>query len=409
MLEREGKKMVGTLSTKWRIDRRKVLVLGLLATTQLVLPNSQSHAADAGKPTFLYVGSYTKSPPGGGSSNPVGLSVFRFNPQSGALIPVQQVASANPSFVALHPSKRFLYVINEIGDFEGKKSGSIEAYSIDPNAGTLKFLNRQALGIPGPAHLAVDPTGRYVVVAIYGGGGFAVLPIETDGRLGAVSSVLKDAGSGPNKSRQEAPHPHSVVFDPNGHFIAAADLGIDKVQIFRLGNGVLERVSEASVAPGAGPRHLAFSRDGKVLYVIDEINATITVFAYDPATGKIGQTLQTISTEPPGYSGPHSTAEIALHPSGKFLYGSNRGAQSIVGYRIDASTGKLSVIGYADQGVNYPRNFVIDPSGKWLYVANQAGDNIVQFEINPETGELKPTGHTTASITPVAMVFRTPD
>ena len=187
-----------------------------------------------------------------------------------------------------------------------------------------------------------------------------------------------------------------------------ADLGIDKVQTFRLANGVLERASEASVAPGAGPRHLVFSHDGKTLYVIDELNATITVFAYDPATGKIGQTLQSISTEPPGYSGPHSTAEIAVHPSGKFLYGSNRGAQSIVGYRIDPATGKLSVIGFANQGVNFPRNFVIDPSGKWLYVANQKGDDIVQFEINPETGELKPTGQVTPSITPVAMIFRTP-
>jgi 6-phosphogluconolactonase (cycloisomerase 2 family) len=384
-----------------------MLAVGLVVATQAVLPEDQSQAADVGKPTYLYVGSYTKNPPGGGSNNPVGLSVFRFNPQNGALIPVQQVPSTNPSFVALDPSKRFLYVINEIGDYEGKKSGSIEAYSINPNSGALTFMNRQSLNSPGPAHLAVDPAGRYVVAAIYGGGEFVVLPIGADGRLGTATSVLKDVGTGPNKSRQDAPHPHSVVFDPNGRFIAAADLGTDKVQIFRLGNGVLERVSEASVAPGAGPRHLAFSRDGKVLYVIDEINATITVFAYDPATGKIGQTLQTISTEPAGYSGPHSTAEIALHPSGKFLYGSNRGAQSIVGFRIDASTGKLSVIGYASQGVNYPRNFVIDPSGKWIYVANQQGDNIVQFEINPESGELKPTGHATASITPVAMLFRT--
>jgi 6-phosphogluconolactonase (cycloisomerase 2 family) len=336
------------------------------------------------------------------------LSVFRLDPQSGALTPVQEVPSANPSFVALDPSKQFLYVTNEIDDYEGKKSGSIEAYAIDPDAGTLKLLNRQSLNSPIPAHLAVDPTGKYVVVGNYIGGDFSVLPIGSDGRLGPVSGVLKDTGSGPNKERQEAPHPHSVVFDPNGRFIAAADLGIDKVQIFRLINGGLERVSETSVAPGAGPRHLAFSHDGKLLYVIAELNATVTVLGYDPATGKLGEIVQTISTEPPGYSGPHSTAEIAVHPSGKFLYGSNRGAQSIVGYRIDPATGKLSVIGFASQGVNFPRNFAIDPSGKWLYVANQKADTIVQFEINPETGELKPTGQVTPSITPVAIVFRTP-
>jgi 6-phosphogluconolactonase len=392
----------------WRVERRKVFTAGFAGAALLALPNAEPWAAEAGKPTYVYVGSYTKNPPGGGSSNPIGLSVFRFDAQTGALTPVQQVPSANPSFVALDPSKRFLYVTNEIDDYEGTKSGSIEAYAIDPNAGTLTLLNRQPLNSPIPAHLAVDPTGKHVVVANYIGGDFVVLPIETDGRLGPVSGVLKDTGTGPNKDRQEAPHPHSVVFDPDGRFIAAADLGIDKVQTFRLANGGLIRVSEASVAPGAGPRHLAFSDDGKTLYVIDELNATITVFAYDPLTGKIGETLQRVSTEPAGYSGPHSTAEIAVHPSGKFLYGSNRGAQSIVGYRIDPATGKISVIGFANQGVNFPRNFVINPSGKWLYVANQKGDNIVQFEVNPETGALKPTGRVTPSITPVAIVFRTP-
>jgi 6-phosphogluconolactonase (cycloisomerase 2 family) len=385
-----------------------MLAAGLSGATLLVLLSAASLAAEAGKPTYVYVGSYTKDPPGGGSNNPIGISVFRFDPQSGALTPVQQVPSANPSFVALDPSQRFLYVVNEIDDYEGKKSGSIEAYAIDAGTGTLKLLNRQSLNSPIPAHLAVDPTGRYVVVANYIGGDFVVLPIQSDGRLGPVSGVLKDAGSGPNKDRQEAPHPHSVVFDTDGRFIAAADLGIDKVQTFRLVNGRLERVSEATAAPGAGPRHLAFSHDGKRLYVIAELNATVTVLAYDPTTGKLGQVLQTISTEPPGYSGQHSTAEIAVHPSGRFLYGSNRGAQSIVGYRIDPTTGQLSVIGFANQGVNFPRNFVIDPSGKWLYVANQKADTIVQFEIDPETGELKPTGLVTPSITPVAMVFRTP-
>ena len=319
----------------------------------------------------------------------------------------KQVQSANPSFVALHPSRRFLYVINEIDDYEGQKSGSAEAYAIDPATGMIKLLNRQPLNSPIPAHLAADPTGLHLVVANYIGGDFVVLPIEADGRLGPVSGDLKDTGSGPNEKRQEAPHPHSVVFDPAGRFIAAADLGIDKVQVFRLSDGGLTRVSEGPVAPGAGPRHIAFDLGGKRFYVVNELNATVTGFFYDPVTGQIGNILQTISTEPAGYDGPHSTAEIALHPSGKFLYASNRGHNSIVGYRIDPSTGVLSVIGFATQGVNFPRNFAIDPSGKWLYVANQKGDTIVQFEINPETGELKPTGQVTPSVTSVAIVFRT--
>jgi 6-phosphogluconolactonase len=388
------------------ISRRRVLAAGGLGIASLVFPVAVGRAADTAGPMFVYVGSYTKNPPGGGSNNPIGLSVFRFDPATGALSPVQQAQSANPSFVALDPSRRFLFVINEIDDYEGQKSGSAEAYAIDPSTGMIKLLNRQSLHSPIPAHLAVDPTGHHLIIANYIGGDFVVLPIEADGRLGPVSGEVKDTGSGPNEKRQEAPHPHSVVFDPSGHFIAAADLGIDKVQIFRLSDGGLARVSEAPVAPGAGPRHIAFDLGSKRFYVLNELNATATAFAYDPVTGQIGKELQTISTEPAGYNGPHSTAEIAVHPSGKFLYASNRGHNSIVGYRIDPAMGLLSVIGFAPQGVNFPRNFAIDPSGKWLYVANQKGDTIVQFEINPETGELKPTGQVTPSITPVAIVFR---
>jgi 6-phosphogluconolactonase (cycloisomerase 2 family) len=389
------------------IGRREAVAAGVLGVAGLLLPVAVAKAAGA-DPTFVYVGSYTKDPPGGGSNNPVGLSVFRFDPAAGALAPVQQVKSANPSFVALDQTRRFLYVVNEIDDYEGKKSGSAEAYAIDGKTGMITLLNRMALNSPIPAHLEVDPKGQHLVVANYVGGDFVVLPIEADGKLGAVSGVLKDSGSGPNKERQEAPHPHDVVFDPAGHFIAAADLGIDKVQTFRLADGGLTRVSEVSVAPGAGPRHLAFSLDAKVLYVLSEMGASVTAFAYDAATGQIGKQLQVISTEPSGYTGPHSTAEIAVHASGKFLYASNRGHNSIVGYRIDPASGMLSVIGFATQGVNFPRNFAIDPSGKWLYVANQKGDTIVQFAIDAQTGELKPTGQVTPSITPVAMVFRTP-
>ena len=388
------------------ISRRRVLAAGGLGIASVVFPVAVGRAADKAGPMFVYVGSYTKNPPGGGSNNPIGLSVFRLDPATGALSPVQQTQSANPSFVALDPSRHFLYVINEIDDYEGQKSGSAEAYAIDPSTGMIKLLNRQSLHSPIPAHLAVDPTGHHLIIANYIGGDFVVLPIEADGRLSPVSGEVKDTGSGPNEKRQEAPHPHSVVFDPSGHFIAAADLGVDKVQIFRLADGGLARVSEAPVAPGAGPRHIAFDLGSKRLYVLNELNATVTAFAYDPVTGQIGKELQTIPTEPAGYNGPHSTAEIAVHPSGKLLYASNRGHNSIVGYRIDPTTGLLSVIGFAPQGVNFPRNFAIDPSGKWLYVANQKGDTIVQFEINPETGELKPTGQVTPSITPVAVVFR---
>jgi len=385
------------------LNRRHLMAAGLVSAT---LPSGTTQAAETAGPVFVYVGSYTKDPPCGGSNNPVGLSVLEFDPADGGLALVQQMASANPSFLALDPSRRFLYVINEVDDYEGKKTGSVEAFAIDSNTGMVTLLNRQSAGGPIPAHLAVDPSGRHLVVANYIGGNLVVLPITADGRLGPVSGEHKDTGSGPNQARQEAPHPHAVVFDRAGRYIAAADLGIDKVQTFRLSDGGLVRVATASLPPGAGPRHIAFHLNGQVLYVVNELNATVTVFAYDPATGQIGKELQTISTEPLGYGGPHSTAEIEVHPSGKFLYASNRGYNSIIGFRIDPATSLLSVIGHATKDVNFPRNFAIDPSGRWLYAANQKGDTIVQFEVNAGTGELKPTGRITASITPVAIVFR---
>lgn len=376
----------------------------VLALSGLILPET----AFADTPArFAYVGSYTKDPPGGGNDNPVGLSVFRIDPKSGEFTLIQQVPSANPSFVALDPTQRFLYVINEIDDYQGRKTGSAEAYSINPETGTIALLNRQSVMGTIPGHLAVDPTGKYLVVANYMGGNFVTLPIEADGRLGPVAGSFANKGDGPNAERQEGPHPHVVVFDQAGRFMATADLGVDKVQTLRLENGNLRLVSEASMAPGAGPRHVVFHHDGRILYVINELNATITALEYDPNSGQLGRQLQTVPTEPAGYSGPQSTAEIAVHPSGKFLYASNRGHNSIAAFRIDPASGLLSPIGHTTSGIEFPRNFAIDPSGAWLYAANQKGDTIVQFRIDQATGRLVPTGHVTRSVTPVAIVFST--
>lgn len=376
----------------------------VLALSGLILPET----AFADTPArFAYVGSYTKDPPGGGNDNPVGLSVFRIDPKSGEFTLIQQVPSANPSFVALDPTQRFLYVINEIDDYQGRKTGSAEAYSINPETGTIALLNRQSVMGTIPGHLAVDPTGKYLVVANYMGGNFVTLPIEADGRLGPVAGSFANKGDGPNAERQEGPHPHAVVFDQAGRFMATADLGVDKVQTLRLENGNLRLVSEASMAPGAGPRHVVFHHDGRILYVINELNATITALEYDPNSGQLGRQLQTVPTESAGYSGPQSTAEIAVHPSGKFLYASNRGHNSIAAFRIDPASGLLSPIGHTTSGIEFPRNFAIDPSGAWLYAANQKGDTIVQFRIDQATGRLVPTGHVTRSVTPVAIVFST--
>jgi len=363
---------------------------------------------DVGKPTYAYVGSYPNTSTSvAGDGNSIGISVFRFDPQIGTLTPVQQVHSAYPSWLTLAPSKRFLYACYALTGIGTNVSGSVEAYEINPHTGTLKFLNRVTQGIGSCAHAEVDPTGRHLIVSNYGYGNFAVLPIDANGRLDEISGVLQDFGYGPNP-RQDTAHPHAANFSPDGRFIGAADLGNDTVQTLRLQGGALARVSQTSVVAGTGPRHLAFSHDSKTLYMIGELSGTITVFSYDPASGKIGQTLQTLSIEPPGYAGVPAAGEIAVSPSGKFLYASDRGSQTISSYRIDQSNGTLSLIGFVGQGVNYPNNFVFDPSGKWLYVVNTHGNNIEQFSIDHDTGELTPHGQVTSINAPDMMVFRTP-
>ncbi|MEZ4733004.1 MAG: lactonase family protein [Caldilineaceae bacterium] len=382
------------------------------AATSTVIAEEEEEAASQ----FAYVGTYTRSAPGGWSdaaeqNHPTGIAVFAFDPDTGELTPVQTVPSENPSFLALHPSQQYLYAINEIADYEGQDAGSVEAYAIDSATGELTLLNRQAVGSI-PAHLAVDPTGRYLVVGNYIGATFNVLPINEDGSLEPASETITQTGSGPHE-RQEAPHPHAVVFDPGGNYIATADLGIDTVEVFQLGEGTLTKVSEATVAPGSGPRHLTFHPSGRYLYVINELTGAITAFAYDATTGQIGEELQTIGTVPEDFPEHRSTAEILVHPSGQFLYGSNRKfedhplADSIVAYQIDEATGELTLIGHTTEGIQFPRAFNFDPTGAWLYALNQKGDTIVQFAIDQATGELTATGQVTAAPVPVSIVFKT--
>jgi 6-phosphogluconolactonase len=377
---------------------------------------ASAEEAAAGEARFAYVGAYTRGAPGGWSdaaeaNHPVGVSVFAVTPGTGELTLIETVPSDNPSFVAIHPSQNYLYVINEIADYEGNNAGSMEAYAIDNETGQLTLLNRQPVGSI-PAHLVVDPTGSYVVVGNYVGGSFQVLPVNEDGSLGPVSSEIQQSGSGPNAERQEAPHPHAVMFDPSGQYIATADLGTDQVQIFQLQDGQLVQVSETTVAPGSGPRHVAFHPNGTVLYVINELTATITALAFDPTTGQLGDEIQTIGTVPDDFPPHKSTAEIMVHPSGKFLYGSNRKfedhplADAIVAFRINEATGELTLIGHTTENIQFPRGFAIDPTGTWLYAMNQKGDTIIQLAINQETGELSPTGLITDAPVPVSMAFK---
>lgn len=364
---------------------------------------------------FVYVGTYTRSAPGGWSAaanvnHPEGVAVFTVGAGMGDLQLVQTIASDNPSFVAIHPSEQFLYVLNEIADYEGKEKGSLEAYAIDDKTGQLTLINRVAVGSI-PAQLVVSPGGDYLAVATYVGGAYELFPIAKDGSLGEVSSVAQQEGKGPHE-RQDAPHAHAVVFDPGGKYLAGADLGTDWVKIFEYADGKLVEVSSVQVAAGSGPRHVAFHPAGDILYVISELTATITSFAFDSASGKLGDKLQTISTVPQNFPAHKSTAEILVHPSGKFLYGSNRKfedhplADSIVAYSID-DTGMLRLIGYTTHGISFPRGFSIDPTGRWLYAMGQKGDSIVQFYIDPTSGVPTPTGFSTAAMVPVSMAFKT--
>lgn len=363
---------------------------------------------------FAYVGTYTRGAPGGDSgAKSEGLYVLRVDPASGALTVIQRVRSDNPSFVCLHPSQRTLYCALETDDFDGKKQGGLEAWRIDPESGMLTLINRTGSGGHWPCDLNVDASGRHLVAANYGGGNYVVVPIADDGSLGPLSDLHQNLGMGPNAARQEAAHPHCVEFDPARRFIATADLGIDKVQIFGLdaAAGRLDLVSEAAVAPGAGPRHIAFHPGGGWLYVINELNGTITGFGY--AGGRVGAEIQTIDTVAPDFPGQKNTGEIKVHPSGRFLYGSNRRsadhpqADSIVAYSIDPASGRLTLIEHVTGNVAYPRHFNLDPSGAWLYVNNQKGDSIVQFTIDARSGRLTETGRIADVPIPVSMVFRT--
>lgn len=368
----------------------------------------QASRAEAAEPTKLrvYVGTYT-----GGKSK--GIYRSELDLETGKLSdPVLAGEVTSPSFLAIHPSRKYLYAVTEIGDFQGKKTGAVGAFSIDSATGDLKLLNQQPSGGAGPCHLVVDKAGANVLVANYGGGSVASLPIQADGSLAPAKSVIQHAGSSVNKQRQESPHAHSINLDAANRFAFAADLGLDKVLVYQFDSqaGTLAANSPpaADVEPGSGPRHFAFHPSGKYAYVINEMTLTVTVFEYDAEKGRLNA-IQTISTVPADAERKGaSTAEVQVHPSGKFLYGSNRGHNTIAIFQIDPATGKLTAAGHQGTDVKVPRNFGIDPTGRFVVVANQDGDSLVVFRVDPATGALAPTGHKIEVPKPVCVKFTTP-
>lgn len=334
----------------------------------------------------VYVGTYTN-----GDSK--GIYAYLYDGSTGSwqlqsITPDQQ----KPAFLALHPNRRFLYAVNEVLDFEGRQSGAVSAFAIDEATGDLRRLNQQGSMGPGPCHLSVDPSGRYVLVANYSGGSVALLPISEDGSLQETTCFIQHEGRGTDPRRQTAPHAHSIICDPQGRFALAADLGLDRILVYELdlGRGKLVAHIPPGVAlqPGAGPRHTDFHTNGQFLYAINELNSTITVFAYDAQEGQL-TSLQTVSTLPVGFSGTNYCADIHIHPSGLYLYGSNRGHDSIVSYHVDPATGLLGTMAHYSTHGRWPRSFAVDPSGAFLIAANQNSDSLVAFRIDEQTGALQ--------------------
>lgn len=377
-----------------------VAVVTLLSVTAF---GQAGRSASTSGDMLVYLGTYT-------GEKSKGVYVSRLDLASGALSrPELAGETASPSFLAVHPSQNFLYAINEIGNFQGKASGSVSAFGIDRNTGRLTALNQQPSVGPGPAHVVVDKAGRNVLVANYGGGSVAVVPIGPDGTLKPPSAFIQHSGSSVDPQRQKGPHAHSINLDPANRFAYAADLGLDKVLVYRFdadkGSLVANDPPFAQVAAGAGPRHFAIHPNG-FAYVINEMNMTVTAFRRDAERGSLTE-LQTISTLPPGQgvAPGFSTADVQVHPSGRFLYGSNRGHDSIVVFAIDQNSGRLTYVENRPTQGSTPRGFGIDPSGSYLLAANQRSDSVVVFRIDKQTGRLTPTGHTIEVGAPVCVKF----
>jgi 6-phosphogluconolactonase len=342
----------------------------------------------------LFVGTYTS-----GSSE--GIYVYRMDQLTGDLKQVSSIKSENPSFLALDPSKRFLYTVNET------PAGAVSAFKIDPTSHELAYLNQQPSEGADPCHLIVDNQRKCVLVANYTGGNVAVLPVQRDGSLGSSTDVKQHEGSGP-REQQKSAHAHCIKLDRANRFAYAADLGSDKVMIYRFNraNGKLDPAQQpfASLHQGAGPRHLTLHPNGKFLYVINELDSSITSFRCDPVRGTL-TAFESVSTLPRDFTGKSYCADIHISRSGHFLYGSNRGHNSIVVFAIDPRSGRLSLVEHVSTEGKWPRNFVIDPEGKFLLVANQHTNNVVTFHINSQTGRLTPTGHVAEIPVPVCLQF----
>jgi 6-phosphogluconolactonase len=378
-------------------------VIGMVVMFAVMMGNGPVAWGDEEGSQWVFVGTYTQ---GTGSE---GIYVFRLDNATGELHKVGVAKGVdNPSFLAVHPSGDYLYAVGETGEFRGRRGGAVAAFALDRESGELSFLNDQSSEGGGPCHIVVDATGKAVLVANYGGGSVASLPIGEGGRLEPAATKVQHEGGSVDPRRQAGPHAHSINVDPDNRFAFAADLGLDKILVYQLDAERAELKAHdppfAMVAPGSGPRHFAFHPSGKFAYVINEMTCTMTAFAYDSEQGTLTE-VQTLSTLPGEVEAGFSTAEVQVHPSGKFVYGSNRGHDSIAVFRVDEQTGKLTAAGHVSTQGRTPRNFGIDRTGRFLLAANQGTGTIVTFQIDQETGDLTPVGEVVEVPAPVCVKF----
>jgi 6-phosphogluconolactonase len=396
---------LGRISKSWL----GVVLLGLFAAASVGGPRVLAAPAKgmaAVNSYFVYVGTYT-----GPTSK--GIYGFRFDPKTGQFTSTGLVAElANPSWLVTDPQHRFLYAATEMGPERGaddyKKNGSISSYSINPKTGALTFLNKVDAGGGGSCHLVVDRTGKTLFVANYGSGNVASFPIKADGSIGERTGFDQHAGSSINPARQTGPHAHAVVLSPDNRFLFVPDLGTDQIKIYRIdaarGTFTPNDPPFATVKPGLGPRHFTFGRGAKFAYAICEMGSSVAVFAYDPAKGALTP-QQTISTLPSDFKGEDDSAEIEVDRSGRFLYASNRGSDSVTVFAIDPAKGTLTKVQVEPTQGKIPRNFALDPTGKYLVVGNQKSDQMAVFAVDQNDGQLKPTGQIVDAPAPVSILF----
>ena len=392
-----------------KTERSVRIFSALLAAILMALLCPPLRAADApAGATIAYVGTYTNAQ----SKGIYALSLATPNQadsQTISLTPIGLAAQVtSPSFLAVDAKHRFVFAVNEVDKTAGQPGGGVSSFSIDPKSGMLTAINQQSSMGKGPCHIVVDSSGKNVLVANYGSGSVAVYQVASDGRLSEATSFIQHQGSSVNKSRQEGPHAHCVALDAANRFAFVCDLGLDKVMIYRFDaqNGKItpNDPAFATVKAGSGPRHITFGRDGKFAYVNNEIASTVTVFSYDEKNGALSE-VQSLSTLPADFKGNTSTAEIAVHPSGKFLYVSNRGHDSIATFSIDQTKGTLTWVEAHPSGGKTPRHFAIDPAGKYLVMENQGTGNIVLCSIDSESGRLTNVGAPVQVASPVCVVF----